>query len=161
LTLRGALSQKKIYWVPIAATGCALATPAASGTQDGFSLRPGPARLPAGLIFGATGTARQVGPKVPIDASRRPVADKNLLGAACGHKFRFGDACCERHTGRCLFATRAGRSDEASRQGPGGSGKREHFSPQIKSRVLRKTHTLSHTSVCAWLSWAARRVQAA
>jgi len=35
------LSQTKTYCVTLAATGCALATPAASGAQDGFCLRPG------------------------------------------------------------------------------------------------------------------------
>jgi hypothetical protein len=46
---------------------------------------------------------------VPIDISRRPqpVADKNLLGTTCGHRLRFGDACCERCTERFLFATGA------------------------------------------------------
>jgi hypothetical protein len=41
-----ALSQKQTYWVPIAVIGCALATPAANGSQHGFCLRPGLVEVP-------------------------------------------------------------------------------------------------------------------
>jgi hypothetical protein len=80
-TPRGALSQTKTYWVPLAATGCALATPAASGTRDGFCLRPGLVKVTEIYRSGALGDQRQAG--APVRASQTKTYWVPLAATGC------------------------------------------------------------------------------
>jgi len=90
IRFRGALSQTETYWVPLAATGCALATPAASGAPDSFCLRPGLVDDVNVSLSTAVCIIVRYGAR-PIDASRQgprgPAPLTTWPGTVPGHQW--------------------------------------------------------------------------